>query len=368
MNPCVLDDWLARECGGPGALSLPVRVQQRQLQLLRQTLHHAASRSRFYSRTLSGHNLQLTSLADLARLPFTTVSDLRRWQDFLCVSQGDVQRIVTLQTSGSTGAPKRLAFSGNDLKRTASFFAAGMAQLISPGQTLLVLLPGATRPDGVTDLLRQALNPASIRVEAGDPAATPESLRADFLRVQPDTVIGGPEQLEALLHAAAQDIMLHEAACRLRGVLSSGGVFRPDIQARISEAFACLTLDHYGLTESGFGGGVQCPAREGHHLRELDCLIEIVDPDDGTPLPEGQTGEIVLTTLQREAMPLIRYRTGDAASLLPGPCACGSPLHRLGPVLGRYIHECGKTVLRVVSKGESIAQRSSGGKGEPLSR
>ncbi len=353
MTPCVLDDWISRECGEPATAPLPDRVRAAQLRLLRETLAHAAARSRFYRRTLAGRDLRLSALADLARLPFTTADDLRRWQDFLCVSQGEVRRLVTLQTSGSTGSPKRVAFSERDLKRTASFFAAGMAQLIGPGQTLLVLLPGADRPDGVTDLLRQALAPSGVRVEGGDPAATPESLRADFFRVRPDTVIGGPEQLEALLRAAGDDAALHAAARRLRGALSSGGVFRPDVQEGIGAAFSCLTLDHYGLTESGFGGGVQCPAREGRHLRELDCLVEIVDPDSGEPLPEGQTGEIVLTTLQREAMPLIRYRTGDAGSLLPGPCACGSPLHRLGPVPGRYVREGNAVVLRAVPKGDA---------------
>lgn len=359
-GPCVLDAWISRECGGPETIPLPDRTHAAQLRLLRQTLARAAAHSRFYKRTLAGQDLQLRSLADLARLPFTTVEDLRRWQDFLCVSQGDVQRIVTLQTSGSTGVPKRIAFSGHDLKRTALFFAVGMTQLVGPGQSLLVLLPGADRPDGVTDLLRQALSPADVRVEGGNPDATPESLREDFARVRPDTVIGGPEQLEALLYAAAQDTTLHAAACRLRGALSSGGVFRPELQESISAAFSCLTLDHYGLTESGFGGGVQCPAREGRHLRELDCLVEIVDPVTGDPLPEGQVGELVLTTLQREAMPLVRYRTGDAASLLPGPCACGSPLHRLGPVLGRYVREGDNVVLRAVPKGAGYVE---GGRG-----
>lgn len=354
MKPCVLDDWIARECGGPESLPLPVRVRAAQMRLLRRTLAHAAAHSRYYQKTLAGRDLRIDSLEELARLPFTTVDDLRRWQDFLCISQGDVRRVVTLQTSGSTGQPKRLAFSEHDLRRTIAFFAVGMTQLVGPGQSLLVLLPGADRPDGVTDLLRQALSPADVRVEGGNPAATPASLRADFERVRPDTVIGGPEQLEALLRAAADDSVLHAAACRLRGALSSGGVFRPELQERIAATFSCLTLDHYGLTESGFGGGVQCPAREGRHLRELDCLVEIVDPVTGAPLPGGRVGELVLTTLQREAMPLIRYRTGDAASLLPGPCACGSPLHRLGPVPGRYVREGDDVVLRAVPKGAGL--------------
>ena len=93
-------------------------------------------------------------------------------------------------------------------------------------------------------------------------------------------------------------------------------------------------LDHYGLTETCYGCALECPAHNGYHLRWLDVVVEIVDMDGDTVLPPGEVGEVVLTTL-REAMPLIRYRTGDVASLLPGPCACGSPLKRLGPVLGR---------------------------------
>ena len=76
-------------------------------------------------------------------LPFTTADDLARWEDFLCVSRGEVQRMVTLRTSGTTGSPKRLAFTEADLARTVDFFRVGMSQLVQPGQKLAVLLPGA---------------------------------------------------------------------------------------------------------------------------------------------------------------------------------------------------------------------------------
>jgi phenylacetate-coenzyme A ligase PaaK-like adenylate-forming protein len=138
---------------------------------------------------------------------------------------------------------------------------------------------------------------------------------------------------------------------------------------------------HYGSTESGQGGGVECSAHDGYHPRWADLLIEIIDPytgrgaiapvsgrltlagqpftgagshsytrryivnpgrgglppsECGQPLPRGLTGEIVLTTLTRQAQPLIRYRTGDLAGLIDRPCACGSRLPRLGKVLGRF--------------------------------
>ena len=108
-----------------------------------------------------------------------------------------------------------------------------------------------------------------------------------------------------------------------------------DLRRQVEQGWDCLVLDHYGSTESAFAGAVQCRCREGRHVRALDLLLEIVHPVTGKVLPAGETGELVITTLQRRAMPLLRYRTGDMASLLDGPCACGSPLPRLGPVLGR---------------------------------
>jgi phenylacetate-coenzyme A ligase PaaK-like adenylate-forming protein len=85
----------------------------------------------------------------------------------------------------------------------------------------------------------------------------------------------------------------------------------------------------------GFGGGVECEARQGYHMREADLLFEIVDPKTGAHLGEGEAGEVVFTTLTRRGMPLIRYRTGDLSRFLPGPCPCGTVLKTMAPVRGR---------------------------------
>jgi phenylacetate-CoA ligase len=92
---------------------------------------------------------------------------------------------------------------------------------------------------------------------------------------------------------------------------------------------------HYGMTETGLGGGVECAAMDGCHLREADLYVEVIDPESGRRLPPGTVGEIVVTTLTREAMPLVRYRTGDLGRLMDAPCPCGSVLRRLQPVHGR---------------------------------
>ena len=89
------------------------------------------------------------------------------------------------------------------------------------------------------------------------------------------------------------------------------------------------------MTEMGLGGGVECQARRGYHLREADLYFEIVHPQTGEPVTEGETGEIVFTTLTRQGMPLIRYRTGDLSRFIPGQCPCGTTLRTLEKVTRR---------------------------------
>ncbi len=348
FGSCPLDAWLARQCGAATSRDLPARLAQKQLHLLRSTLDQAM-RGAFYATRLQGCAFNLTTVEDLSHLPFTTAEDLHNWGDFLCVSQGDVQRMVTLHTSGTTGQPKRLAFTDADLAHTRDFFAVGMSQLVRAGQRLAVLLPGAERPDGVADLLRQALGSAGVEVVTPPPqvhmAGQPHGENADL--PQNDTKGGEAlarwlDQAEAhcLVAAPAQlaNLLTWFPAAgpkNLVGVLSSAEPLDAALGQSLRQHWQCEVLDHYGLTETAYGGAVECAAHNGFHVRELDVLIEIVDISGNKVLQHGQAGEVVITTLQREAMPLVRYRTGDVARILPGPCACGSLLRRLGPVLGR---------------------------------
>lgn len=349
FGSCPLDIWLARQCGARSSGDLPGRLAIAQTALLRSTLRQAV-RGAFYAARLRECKLDITSVDDLERLPFTTAEDLRNWGDFLCVSQGDVQRMVTLHTSGTTGQPKRLAFTDADLARTRDFFAVGMSQIVGAGQRLAVLLPGAERPDGVADLLRQALGAAGVDVLApppevhatpspdADPCAEPGKALAQWLeQAKPHCLVAAPAQLALLLKHFP-----HRGPQGLAGILTSAEPLDDALGLALRRAWQCEILDHYGLTETAYGCAVECPAHQGFHVRELDVLIEIVDISGRKILAPGEEGEVVITTLQRQAMPLVRYRTGDVACLLPAPCACGSPLRRLGPVRGRIERKSGQ--------------------------
>ena len=117
------------------------------------------------------------------------------------------------------------------------------------------------------------------------------------------------------------------------------------VVSALETAWGCRVYNHYGMTEMGLGGGVECEMRRGYHVREADLYFEIVHPETGEQVAEGELGELVFTTLTRQGMPLIRYRTGDLSRWLPGQCPCGSVLRTLAPVTRRI---AGQVALRQI--------------------
>ena len=356
--PCMmtrpfLDGWLTR-CCGLDALS-EESLRRYQLNKINEVLRYAERNSLLYRKRLAGvferHGEAIrggmwpASPDDVTQLPFTTARDLEDgWKRFVCVPLDAIARMVTLSTSGTTGEPKRLAFASADLERTLDFFAHGISVLVRPGDTVLILLPGAERPDGVTDLLIRALPRIGARGVAGNPAAEQAGFCRELELHRPDCLVAAPGQLRRLLG-------VHPASPGIRAILSSAEPLPQDLEEALVYGWHCEVFDHYGLTETGYGGGVECCGKQGYHLREGDLFFEVVDPVSGEPVPDGTPGEVVFTTLTRQAMPLIRYRTGDMAAMLPGPCVCGSPLRRLSRIRGRFRTVGGRLEVLAPRKG-----------------
>lgn len=324
-----LDRWLAARMGLPRLSQDAVAAWQ--MAELRRTLAWARRASQFHAQRLADIDLEtLQTAADLARLPHMAAADLGA-PGLLAISQDEVARVVSLNTSGSSGPAKRLHFSEADLARTSEFFAVGMSTLAGPGDAVLVLLPGR-RDWGVADLLARALPGIGARAVLPPEGWTATELPGVIAGSAVTCLIAAPTQLRALLGAR------REAFLALRAVLSSGEPLPSSLRRDVEQAWSCEVFDHWGMTETGYGGGVECAAHCGYHLREADLLVEIADPATGAPIATngvGGQGEILVTTLGARALPLVRYKTGDAARWLPGPCSCGSPLRRLGRVPGR---------------------------------
>jgi phenylacetate-CoA ligase len=327
-----LDGWISGQISArPGELPLaPALLDQWQDEKKQALLRRLRAESPFYRSRLASIPDGPCSHEQWQALPLTSADDLRRHgPDMLCVSCGEVSRVTTLPTSGTSGPPKRMCFTRTDLERTVDFFHHGMSTFTQPGQTILVCMPG-DRPDSIGDLLRQALSRLGCRAVLHGLAPDPLAALRSVVDARADVIVGLPVQVLAMARHPESAL-----GRRLRAVLLSADHVAQAVRQAVEQAFDCPVFAHWGMTETGYGGGVECAAQQGYHLRGADLLVEIIDPDTGRVLPDGLHGEVVITTLTAQAMPLLRYRTGDLASLRTRPCACGSRLPRLGPILGR---------------------------------
>lgn len=315
-----------------------------QMEKLRATLHHA-KQSPYYAEQLAGIDIDaLTIFADLALLPRTEPEVLRTKPfDLLCISQDDVARAVTYDTSGSTGQPKRLFFSEEDLERTINFFEHGMSTFTPNGAVVMAILPSA-RPSSVGRLLHEGLTRMGATAIVGNPEEGGEALARLAHENKVSVIVASPWHVRSLALAWAD---LGYAKDCIHTVLYCWDTVGPAMDALLADTLGCTVRHHWGMTETGLGGALSC-GYDGLHIREADLLVEIVEPNTGVPVADGQWGELVVTTLNRRAMPLIRYATGDRARLLPEPCPCGSPMRRLDRVLGRIADEA------ILPNGETV--------------
>ena len=294
-------------------------IEEIQLEKLNTLLAREKKRGGFY-RELPDH---LDSLFDLASLPFTTDEDLaHNAPGLLLRSQAEVQRVLSDATSGTTGAAKRVFYTEADCAHTVELFMAGLGELIFPGSVTMICFP-FSGPHGLGELIAEAIERLGARpLRLGVGLSYGEFVNL-LEKEKPDTFVGMPVQLLSLLRVCGRG--------SLRRALVSGDAC-PDAVLRGCEAILQSRLfPHYGSREMALGGAITCPAHAGMHLRENHVIAEIVD-EQGRPLPPGETGELVITTIGMEAMPLIRYRTGDYTRVIPGRCPCGSEVLRLDTV------------------------------------
>ena len=317
--------WVAQITGLGEKLSAET-LRAWQLEQVRKTIKYAKNNSVFYQQRLRDVSESvIESMSDMQHIPFSYPEDIvREGKSFVCVPQREISRITTLSTSGSLGNPKRIYFTENDLERTVDFFVHGMSTMVSAGQAVLILMSSRTE-NSIGDLLQKGLRRIGVSAEIhGNVKDVPAALKAAR---RFNCLVGIPAEIMRLCR--------EDESLRPESVLLSADYVPESVIQGIKETWHCKVFTHYGMTETGFGGGVQCEAGLEYHLRDADLLVEIVDFNTGLPVPPGQYGEVVLTTLRNEAMPLIRYRTGDIARMNDSPCPCGGILPRLDKVMGR---------------------------------
>jgi phenylacetate-CoA ligase len=306
---------------------------------LKELLVYLQKYSLFYQRHFANHSIDIASiktLEDLQRIPPTTKDDLQQnnW-DFLAASKSDIVEFAS--TSGTLGKPVTLALTDNDLHRLAYneciSFACADGTPDDLYQLMLTLdrqfMAGIAYYEGI-----RKLGAGLVRVGPGLPAMQWETIE----RLKPTALVAVPSFIVKLIEYARQNGIdpnkssVKKAICIGEG-LRTGAFDLNIIGQKIKDAWNIDLYSTYASSEMQTAFTECKQGIGGHHHPEL-LIVEVLD-DNGKPVPSGEPGEVTITTLGVEGMPLLRYKTGDIAVAYTEPCACGRTTLRLGPVLGR---------------------------------
>jgi len=306
-----------------------------QLQRLRATVAHVAEVP-FYRDAFQRSGVipeGLSSLDDLRCLPFTTKEDMRRHHPLglLAVPRERVARIHG--SSGTTGKPTFVAYSAEDLRTwsglCARFLIAGG---LRPEHTVHVAFGYGLFTGGF------GLHYGIERVGAAIvPAASGNTRRQiDLIRdLEADALICTPSYALTIAETA-RELGLEPGDLPLRYANFGAEPWTEEMRRRIESELGLLAFNNYGLSEViGPGVSGECAYRDGMHIQEDHFIVECLDPQTLEPVPDGEPGELVFTAITKEAMPLLRYRTRDIASLSHEPCPCGRTTVRMSRVTGR---------------------------------
>jgi len=309
--------WVAEQTGLCERLTAEA-LKAWQQEKLKSIIEYAQKNTRFYGERPG-------SSRELSSLPFTLPSDFAADPyAFLALPLNNVARVSTLSNSGTTSLKKRVFFSEGDLRRVREFFTAGMSTMVSRGDRVHILISNSTE-NSLGSLLKESLAEIGVAAEISGEVRSAKKAIEDSAGA--DCLVGMPAEL---LYMSCIAPRLHPKA-----VLLAGDIAPLSVIDRIRENWGSEVFTHYGHTEFGYGCAVDCSHHDGLHLRHADHIFEIINPVTCLPCTPGESGEIVITTLTNEAMPLIRYRTGNFSRLTETPCKCGCTLPRLERIEGR---------------------------------
>lgn len=310
-----------------------MNMTERQFTLIKNQLRKLTSQDCFYKRKLEGIDIEaIQSQSDFEKLPFTWKGDLREAYPLGLKAVPDEQIVRIHSSSGTTGTPVIIPYTKKDVDDWALMFArcyemAGVTNLdrihITPGYGLWTAGIGF-------QLGAERLGAMTIPMGPGN---TDKQLR--MMMDMESTVLCATSSYALLL---AEEIAKRGIKDRIKlrkGIIGSER-WGEKMRRRIADELGVSLYDIYGLTEVyGPGIGINCEYNTGMHYWDDYLYFEIVNPKTGEILPDGEVGELVITTLCKEGAPLIRYRTHDLTRIIPGECPCGSKYPRIDVILGR---------------------------------
>lgn len=318
----------------------PEAIREYQATRLREILAYVEKHSPFYRQRFNQTGIraaQIRSIDDLRRLPVTTKDELQQQNlDFLCIPKNEVAEYTS--TSGTLGKPVTIALSRSDIERLAYnefiSFACADGTASDLYQLMLTLdrqfMAGMAYYEGI-----RKLGGGLIRVGPGLPAMQWETI----LRLQPTCLVVVPSFLLKMIEFAREHKIdlsktsVKKAVCIGESIRADDMMALSVLGKKITEAWDIRLYGTYASTEMQTAFTECGEGKGGHHHPEL-IVAELLD-DQNQPVKEGEAGEVTITTLGVEAMPLIRYKTGDVARFYHEPCRCGRTTFRIGPIIGR---------------------------------
>jgi phenylacetate-CoA ligase len=299
-----------------------------QLERLRRIVRRAYDRVALFRQRMVERQLgpdDLRALEDLGRLPFTVKADLRDTYPFGLFAS-PMEEVVRLHaSSGTTGKPIVVAYTQGDLDVWTEVMVRSFAAC------------GLHRGDVIQNAYGYGLFTGGLGAHYGGEALGATVIPISGGNTERQIMVLKDFGVTAICCTPSYFLHLMERARELGGDFSRlrAGIFGAEpwseaMRRRIESDTGVKAFDIYGLSEIvGPGVGIECHAQAGLHIFEDHFFPEIVDPATGAVLPEGEEGELVLTTLSKDAMPMIRYRTRDVTSIVPEPCACGRTVRRI---------------------------------------
>jgi phenylacetate-CoA ligase len=270
--------------------------------------------------------------ADFERLPLSEKDDLRKVYP-LGLAAVPARQIVRIHSSsGTTGTPVIIPYTQKDVDDWAIMFARCYAMAGITADDRIQITPGYGLWTAGIGFQLGAEKLGAMSIPMG-PGNTEKQLQ--MMMDLESTVLGATSSYALLLAEEITKRGIHDRIKLRKGVIGSER-WGTRMRQRIADELGVELYDVYGLTEIyGPGIGINCECQEGMHIWDDYCYCEIIDPNTGELVPDGQSGELVITTLQKEGAPLIRYRTHDLTRFVLGDCPCGSHHPRIGRILGR---------------------------------
>lgn len=304
-----------------------------QFSLLKKQLNGLKERSPFYARKFDGIDMDdIQTQADFEKLPFSEKADLREAYPLGIQAVPDEEVVRIHSSSGTTGTPVIIPYTQQDVLDWAEMFARCYETAGITSKDRIQITPGYGLWTAGIGFQLGAERLGAMAIPMG-PGNTEKQLK--MMQDLGSTVITATSSYALLLAEEINKRGLRDQLKLKKGVIGSER-WGDKMRARISEELGVEIFDIYGLTEIyGPGIGISCSAHHGMHIWDDFIYAEIVDPKTGEVLPDGEVGELVLTTLRKQGAPLIRYRTHDLTRIIPGDCPCGLKHPRIDTLVGR---------------------------------